>query len=175
MNARIKLLHKIAQNAVNQLTTDEVNKTNTVAGAPPVFTATSFYPTIITGFAAKNVPWINGLSNVLNDSLYYSSNGQINLTWMKNNNFNVGTTQIPSQDLKNIANFCKEVYQRLYTNLGTDFEQPLTTQQIAERVGYLNNNQYLNNLPLAMSSGQLTTKLGGNLKTIIKNYLLQIK
>lgn len=175
MNARIKLLNKIAQTATNQMVTDEVNKTKTVAGSPPVFSASSAYPSLVLGFAAKNVPWIDGLSNVLNDALYYSSNGQVNLTVMKNSNFVTDTSQMPSEDLKNVANFCKVVYQYLYTDHGKNFAQALTAPQIAEKINFLNNHQSLNNLPVSMSSGQLTTKLGGNLKTIIKNYLLQIK
>lgn len=174
MKARLKILNKIAQTTTTQ-TTDAVNQTNSVSGAPPEFTATNYYPSIIIGFTSKNVPWINGLTNVLNLALFYTSNGQVNLTWMKNNNFNIGTTAIPSQDLKNIANFCKVLYQNIYTNLGQNYQQPLNTQQIAEKINILNNNQFLNNLPTTMISGQLQSKLGGNLKTIIKNYLLQIK
>jgi hypothetical protein len=175
MNARIKLLNRIGQAATGQMTTDEVNKMTSVAGTPPVFLASSIYPSLIIGFTAKNVPWINGLSNVLNEALYYSSNGQVNLTIMRNNNFTTDTSQMPSEDLKNIAIFCKMVYQYLFTNKGANFTQALTPQEISEKVNFLNNHQSLNNLPVSMSSGQLTAKLGGNLKTIIKNYLLQIK
>lgn len=175
MSAKLKILQRIAQTSVNQVATDAVNKTKSVAGSPPTFLAASAYPSLIIGFTAKNVPWINGLSSVLNNALYYSSNGQFNLSIMKNNNFTTDTSQIPSEDLKKIANFCKVIYQYLYTDNGKIFTQPLTTQQIADKINFLDNHQSLNNLPMSMSSGQLTTKLGGNLKTIIKDYLLQIK
>lgn len=172
---RIRLLKKIAQISSEQITTDEVNKTNSVAGSPPSFIASSIYPSFIIGFGIKNVPIIDGLSKVLNNALYYSSNGQVNLNLLKNNNFNSGTTQIPSGDLKNIMEFCKLVYNNIYTNNGHNYKELLSTEQINIKIKLLDNHHSLNNLPLATSSGQLTAKLGGNLKTIIKNYLLQIK
>ena len=171
----LHILKKLAQDATNQMATDEANKNKTVAGSPPSFVASNAYPTIIQGFGAANVPWINNLSNVLNDSLYYSSNGQVHLNWMKSNNFNFGTTQIPSDDLKKIMSFCKVVYSHLYTNLGQNFKQPLNQAQIAEIVKFVNSNPALNSLPTVVSNGQLASKIGGNLKTIIQNYLLQIK
>jgi hypothetical protein len=173
--AKLAILKKLAQAATNQMATDEVNKNKSVAGAPPSFTASSAYPSLVIGFNTKNVPWINGLSNVLNDALYYTSNGQVNLQWMKTNNFGAGISQIPSQDLKNIMAFCKLMYTYVYTNLGQEFKQALTSEQIAEKINYIKSQPSLNNLPSSNTSGQLTTKLGGNLKTIIQNYLLQIK
>jgi len=172
---RFNILKKIAQGAINQMVTDEVNKNKSVAGSPTSFTATNAYPTIIQGFGANNISWINGLSNVLNDALYYTSNGQIDLNWMKSNNFNAGSSQVPSEDLKKIIAFCKAVYNYLYTNLGQNFTHLLPKDQILEKVKILTNNQSLINLPTVTNNGQLRTKIGGNLKTIIQNYLLQIK
>lgn len=169
------ILKKISQAVNNQMSTDEVNKNNSVSGNPPSFIATNNYPSLITAFDAKNLPWINQLSNVLNDSLYYCSNGQINLNWMKSNNFNSDNTQIPSTDLKKIMSFCKIIYNYLYTDLGQNYQKPLSSQQVADKIKFIYNSQPLNTLPSVMNSGQLATKIGGNLKTIIQNYLLQIK
>jgi hypothetical protein len=172
---RTEILKKLAQGTTNQMTTDEVNKNKSVAGSPPSFVASSAYPTLVQGLGTNNVPWVNRLSNVLNNALYYSSNGQVNLNTMKSNNFNAGITQVPSEDLKKIMSFCKVVYNYLYTDLGQNFKQLLSPEQIADKVKIVNSSPSLTNLPTVVSSGQLATKIGGNLKTIIQNYLLQIK
>lgn len=173
--ARLKILNKIAQAVLpTDLPTDAM-ATKPVTGSPPSFNATDFYPGITAGFQAKNVPWINGLANLLNSSLYYSSAGKVHLPWMRSVNFNFGADQAPSVDLKNIMNFTKLVYNQLFTNLGQNYQQPLTPEQIAEKVRLLRASQPYNNLSQTNPTGQLATKIGGNLKTLINNYLLQIK
>ena len=174
-SAKLAILKKLAQGATNEMVTDEVNKNKSVAGTPPSFTASSAYPSLVVGFGAKNVPWINGLSNILNDALYYTSNGQVYLQWLKSNNFGPGVSQVPSQDLKNIMTLSKVIYTYIYTNLGQDYKQALTSEEISQKINYIKSQESLNNLPTVNPFGQLNTKLGGNLKTIIQNYLLQIK
>jgi len=171
---RLKILEKIAQTTLN-LPTDQISQTKTVAGSPPTFIATDYYPSIILGFSAKNAPIINGLSNLLNNALYYSSNGQVNLSWMRSNNFNFGTSQVPSIDLKNIMELCKLLYNKIYTDLGQSYKKTLTSEEISEKVKLLDNSQYLSNLSSVQPTSQLATKIGGNLKTLIHNYLAQIK
>lgn len=172
---RFLFLQKIAQTvAPTDLPTDQVNKTNTVSGSPPSFQATDFYPTIIKGFTSRNSVLINQLSELLNQALFYSSNGQINLSKMKSDNFNTGTTNVPSEVLKYLMNFSKQVFQQLY-NSGQDYKQQLTPDDIKNRVDILKNSNFLNNLPTTNIAGQLATKIGGNIKTLIINLLTQIK
>lgn len=171
---RLKILEKIAQTTPN-VPTDAVVQTTSVSGSPPPFNVSDYYPTMITGFQAKNMPWIVGLSNLLNTVMYYSSNGKVTLPWMKSNNFNVGTDQIPSLDLRNLMNFSKLVYNQIFTNLGQPYKAQLTSEQIAIKVNTLKSSQFLNNLSSVQPGGQVATKIGGNVKTLIQNYLLQIK
>lgn len=171
---RIKLLKKIAQTPPN-LPTSGVSQTTVVSGSPPSFIASSYYPSTIIAFQAKNIPWINGLANLLNIATYYSSNGQVNLSWMRSNNFNFSTDQVPSTDLKNLMVFSKLVYGQLFTNSGAAYQQPLTPQEISDKIKILNSSQALNNLSAVQPTSQLSTKIGGNLRELIKNYLLQIK
>lgn len=174
--ARLKILNKIAQaTPPANLPTSSVANTKPVAGSPPSFKADDWYPSLRIGFQNKNVPWINGLANLLNTSLYYSSDGKTHLNWMRSVNFNFGTDQVPSVDLKNLMLFSKMVYQQLFTNLGQAYTQQLTPEQIAEKIQYLRTSQPFNNLSQVSPTGQLSTKIGGNLKTLIYNYLLQIK
>ena len=172
---RLKILNKIAQAALPTNLPTAATSNNPVTGSPPAFNASDYYPSIIIGYTSKNMPWINGLMNLLNTSLFYTSSGKVHLPWMRSVNFNFGTDQVPSVDLKNIMNFTKLVYNQILTNLGQAYQQPLTPQQIAEKIRILTASQPFNNLSQVNPSGQLSTKIGGNLKTLINNYLLQIK
>jgi hypothetical protein len=172
---RLRILRRLAQVNSPEIPTDEVAKTTSVSGSPPSFNALDSYPSIITAFQSKNVPWINGLGNLLNTCLYYTSNGKVTLPWMKSNNFNFDASQVPSVDLKNLMNLTKLVYTQLFTNLGQPYKAQLTPLQIAEKISNLNSNQFLNNLSSIQSGGQINTKIGGNVKNLIQNYLLQIK
>lgn len=172
---RIQFLEKMAQATPPNVPTEEVAETTSVSGSPPPFNALDYYPTMITGFQAKNMPWINGLSQLLNTVMFYSSNGKITLPWMRSNNFSFSGDQVPSADLKNLMNFTKLVYNQLYTNVGSVYKQQLTPAQIAEKIRLLSSSQFLNNLSSVQPGGQVATKIGGNVKTLIHNYLLQIK
>lgn len=161
---RLKILEKIAQ-----------TQTKSVAGSPPKFVASDIYPSIMTAFQSKNVPLINALADLLNTVMYYTSNGQVNMMQLRNNNFNLGTDQVISADLKNLMEFSKILYNQVFTNLGVDFKSPLSSQQISDKITVLKNSSYLNNLSNANLTGQVATKVSGNPKELIKNYLLQIK
>lgn len=173
---RIRVLEKLAQTmAPNNLPSAEVTSTQTVSGSPPSFNAADYYPGIIKGFTSRNISIINGLVNALNQGLYYTSNGQVHLPWMRSVNFNFGTDGVPSVDLKNLMGFSKQLYQLVFTNHGTEDNTELTPQEIAKRIAPLKTSQFINNLSTTNPMGQLSTKIGGNIKTIINNYLLQIK
>lgn len=172
---RLKVLIKIAQNVPQDLPTDSVANTQPVTGSPPLFNASDYYPSMRIGFQVKNMPWINGLANLLNTSMFYASSGKVTLPWMRSVNFTFGTDQVPSVDLRNIMNFTKLVYNQLFTNLGQAYQQPLTPDQIIEKIELLRNSQFYNNLSRVNPTGQLSIKIGGNLKTLINSYLLQIK
>jgi hypothetical protein len=166
-----RIINKLGQNIPENLPTEEVTATQTVSGNPPNFIPSNYYPELVAAFNSRNIPIINKLSNIINQALYYTSNGKIHLLWMYNKNFNFDSSISPSIELKNLMNFSKLMFQQLFSNLN----KPLSSQEILVRINALSNSLPLNSLPQTSKSGQLTTKIGGDLKTIIKNYLLQIK
>lgn len=172
---RLKLWEKIAQTPPANTPTTQVAQTTTVSGSPPVFVASDWYPSVIVGFQSKNTPIINGLSNLLNTALFYTSNGQVHLPWMRQQNFVFGSDQFPDPNLRNLMNFSKLVYQQIFTNMGAPYQQPLTQPQIAEKIALLRNSPFLGNLSATNPTSQLATKISGNVRELITNYLLRIK
>jgi hypothetical protein len=171
----MKIFKKIARAAIpsNAEGITDTTKT-TVSGSPKAFIATNYYP-IILAFSSRNAPLINGLTNILNNALYYSSNGKIEMDWMKNANFNFDISNTPSEDLRNLMGFAKQLYLQVYTNNGQLDKRALTAQEISGRLNPLKFSQYLNNMNATGVTSQLNTKIGGNTKTLINNYLSQIK
>lgn len=173
---RRRIIEKLAQmSQPDNLQTDEVTQTKTVSGSPPSFNPADFYPNIIKTFNPRNMPIINGLTNALNQALYYTSNGKVHLQWMRSVNFNFGTDDIPSVDLKNLMGFAKQLYNSIFTNNGDTDTQALNSTEIIQRIAPLKSSQFINNLSNTNPMGQLSAKIGGNIKTIINNYLLQIQ
>ncbi len=160
---RLKLLNKIAQEA------------KSVSGSPIDFDITTKYPTTILGLTAKNIAPLNKVGDLLNNALYYLSDGEKDLEWMKSVNFNFDTSAAFSIDLKNVMIFSKLLYHNLMTNLGVDFKEQLPANEIANRVRILSTSQPLTSLSSSNLSGQLSSKIGGNLKTLILQALTQIK
>lgn len=173
---RRRIFEKLAQAAPpDNLPTTEVTQTQTVSGSPPVFIATDYYPSMVIGLTSKNATIINGLTNLLNQALFYTSGGNVHLQWMKSVNFNFGTTDIPSVDLKNLMGLAKQIYNQLYMNQGEPYSKQLTPQEIAKKLAPLKSSNFISNLSSTSPMGQLSSKIGGNVKTLINNYLLQIQ
>lgn len=175
MSQRILKLAEYFQYKLSQIKTPQDSvKPTTVSGSPQAFIASDYYP-IVLAFTAKNAVIINSLSNILNNALYYSSNGKIHLQWMKSVNFNFDMSNTPSADLRNLMGFTKQVYLQIFTNNGQLDKKALTAQEIANRLNPLKYSQYLSNMSATGTNSQLNTKIGGNVRTLINNYLLQIK
>lgn len=177
-NIRYKILQKLAQTTTTtpdaSIPSPAVATTQSVSGSPPDFTPSAIYPGINKAFGTRNAAVINGLANILSQSLYYTSNGQVSLSSMKNNNFGAGTSDVPSPNLRNLMNFAKAVYNSLFTYKGQEYKEALKPEQIKTLVDALKANQSLSNLPVTSLTNQLSTKIGGNTKTIINNLLLNI-
>jgi len=172
---RKRIFKKMAQAAPTPLPTNQQIASDVVSGSPPSFVATNWYPSIITAFQTKNTGLINRLSNLINDALFYASDGKVHLPWMRSVNFMFGVDQAPSIDLKNLMIFSKLLYNNIFTNLGQAYTQPLNTDQIKEKIDKLTQSTQFNNLTQTGASSQLSTKIGGNLKELIRNNLLQIR
>lgn len=174
-NSRLKILQKISQSVPAGLPTDNQADINTVSGTPPAFIAADMYPSLRIGFQNQNVPWINRLGTLLNTAMYYSSSGKVHMQWMRGVNFTFGTDQIPSTDLKNLMNFSKLVYNQMFSNMGQAYQQALKPEQIAEKKRILLTSQPYMNLSSTNPTGQMATKIGGNIKSLINDLLLQIR
>lgn len=173
---RNRILTKMAQaTPPPNLPSEEVSKTKTVSGAPSYFDIVQYYPTIITAFGSQNMNWITRLINVVNQALFYTSDGQIQFKWMENNNFNFGIDSAPSPDLKNLMGFSKQIHDNIFLNNGSKHEKQLTSEEISKKVQNLKSSSFLSNLSQTSPMGQLKSKLGGDAKTLIKDILLQIK
>jgi len=178
MNKQIRnrILSKMAQmEPPSNLPSEEVAKTKTVSGTPSYFDIVQYYPTIITAFGSQNMNWITKLIDVVNQGLFYTSDGQIQFKWMENNSYNFGTDSVPSVDLKNLMGFSKQIYSNLFTNNGVEYKQQLTAEEIAKKIQTLKSSSYLSGLSQSNPMGQLQSKLGSNIKTLINDILLQIK
>lgn len=173
---RNRILSKMAQlEPPSNLPTEEVTETKTVSGSPSYFDIVQYYPTIITAFGSQNMNWITKLVNVVNQALFYTSDGQIQFKWMENASYNFGTDSVPSVDLKNLMGFSKQIYSNLFTTNGAEYKRALTPEEIANKVQTLKSSSHLSNLSQSSPMGQLRSKLGGDVKTLINDILLQIK
>jgi hypothetical protein len=165
---------KLAQTQ-NNLPTTQVAKTKPVINNPPSFTATDWFPNVIVGFRERNIPAINGLTGLLNMAMFYTSDGQVHMQRLREQNFIFATDQIPDTNLRNLMSFSKLVYQTLFTHNGQPYQQALDSQQIAEKVNLLQSSPFLLNLSATSPTSQLAAKIGGNVREFIFNYLQRIR
>jgi hypothetical protein len=159
----------------SNLPTEKVTETKTVSGSPTSFSPRDHYPGIITAFDIRNLPSIDKLSNLLNQGLYYNSDGQVDLPWMRSVGFNFGTSSVPSVDLKNLMGFAKQMYKTIYTDNEAPYKLPLKPNEIHDKIELLKTSPFLTNLPSTNPMGQLSSKIGGNIKSLILDTLAQIR
>lgn len=141
---------------------------------PPNFQASSIYPAIYSGFNLSSVTIIDQICNVLNIAIHYSTLGKINFTILKNNNFSIDYSGLPSPDQRNLVGLSKKLYHLLINN-GLKFQKPLEANQIHNIINNLINSQELNNLPSTNNNGIINQKLQGNLKTILTTLFNNLK
>lgn len=173
---RLKILTKLAQTQTTDQPTETEQKP-TVPGSPNAFQASSFYPTLNKGWGTQNARIIDGLINVLNTILYYSSNGQVQMTGgnkpLSSNNFQIDESAY-GDPMRKILLFSKTVFKELL-NSKNDFAQPLPDNERRARIARVKADQSLNSLPTTNPTGQLGTKLPSNAKTLIITYLDQLR
>ena len=104
--------------------------------------------------------------------MHYSTFGKVNFEKLKNNNFSIDSSSLPSPDQKNLVNFSKNIF-KYFLNSGNSFNKKLTSSQIKLFVDDLLSSQEISNLPV--SGGLLSQKISGNLKTLIINLLTNLK
>jgi len=171
IKSRKKVLEKIAQTAP---TVPATTPAPAAVPPPPTFQASLVYPNISTGFNTTTVGIINQLVNLLNTAVHYATGGKVNFQTLRNSNFTLDASTMPSPDQKNLVNLSEKVYKNLLNN-GTVFAKALTGIEVAEIIGRLINSQELNSLSSLNPSGPIAQKITGNLKTNIAAYLNYIK
>jgi hypothetical protein len=160
---RISILKKIA-----------ITAPNSVSGTPQRFIVAELYPTAVTGLTPANTDKLTLVMSNINQAIYYSSNGKFDLMDLKNSSFIKDVSgEIP--DLRNLILFSQLIYNNLLTDAGAKFEKQLSPQEIKRRIDLLIGSMPLNNLPSTNPTGQLSTKIHGNLKELIKTKLREIK
>lgn len=151
---------------------------STVNGYPPNLDVYSLNPNITNGYKINTniITYISYICRILNSALFYTSNGDKNYTFANQyrNGFNSQYTGLKSQDMKHIIDFSKQVFQQIFKN-NDNFQQPLTAKQIYDSILILENSSPLNSIPTTNSSSQLSTNIGGDVKTKIREYLAAIK
>jgi hypothetical protein len=168
---RKKLLKKLSQNTIS--TSKIIEEKNNYGLAPiPTFIASSAYTSLFSAFNVESVLIINKIVELLNKALHYSTFGKVNFEKLKNNNFSIDSSSLPSPDQKNLVNFSKNIF-KYFLNSGNSFNKKLTSNQIKLFVNDLLFSQEISNLPV--SGGLLSQKISGNLKTLIINLLTNLK
>ena len=174
MNIRSRLrMIRLAQ-VTPSIPTDQVAATAPIPPPPPDFQASAIYPGIRIGFASNSITIIDELVSLLNIALHYTTAGAINILKLRSMNFIFDASQSPSVDQRNLMNFSKKIFTTLL-NSGQPFVQKLDATKIEEMVDTLLASQELNQLSQVNPSGLLATKIPGNLKTTITNYLNYLK
>jgi hypothetical protein len=167
---------KILKKAIEKLPdlpTDQVVKTSPVSGNLTAFVASSKYPSLKNAFQSSAITRINELSEYLNKVLFYSSTGSYDMNKLFQKSFNYSASDIPpySKDLKYILLFCKDIYNIIY-NSGLAYNNKfLDKETYLDKFNSLLKNQHLNNLSQVNPASELASKVSGNTKADIKNYL----
>lgn len=171
---RLKLLKKVAQ-AAETTNNNETTGPTTVSGSPTDCSVVSYFPTSSETWGANNLTFIQQIINDLNDGIYVLSQGQLDFNKLRAQAFNVDVSKYPDRILKNIIIFSKLVYNVMLTDNGSNFANQLTPeikkQKISQLTGALSNG----GIPDGGINQFLTTKIGGNLKSLITNNLSNIK
>lgn len=152
---RLKLLKKIA-----------------AGNAPDV--SINYFPSVIKAWEQNNVTFIKNIIDILNDSIYSLTDGKTDFSKLKQQNFSIDISQFNSP-IKNIVAWAIEFYSNMLSNDGKDFDAKLEKEQRVDIVNKLKQNQLFTSIPDGGINQELSSKIGGNFKTMILNELNAIK
>lgn len=162
---RIKILEKLSQ--ANP-------ETKLISGSPTNVDINSFPNKIIFAWGNNNHTAIQKLIDLLNDTLFYLTSGQIDFYKMKNSGFITDISQYHSE-LKFIILLSKIIYNNILSNLGQAFENKLTSEEKKEIIDKIKSDVSLDSIPNSGINSILQNKIGGNFKSLILNILSSIK
>jgi hypothetical protein len=162
---RLKIITKLAQAQPTQPTT------TTPTLAPPPAPPSDLFSYLNEGYNGPTAQLITGLTGQLNSALYYASQGKDNFQKIINNNLDLSGA---APDNKNVGMISQKFYNT-FLNRKNPFTKKIDGSVIRNWSDTLLNSSEYNNLSQINPTGLLATKLQGNLKTIIQNYINQIK
>jgi hypothetical protein len=173
LKERLRLLTRIAQTAPAASNSALPQSAPTPAATippAPAFRATDVWGWLARDYGSQTILTINSLVSLLNTALHYSSNGQYNFQILKNENFQVDPSGVPSVDTKNLIFLSSMVY-RTFLNAGHEFRTKPTGTQIAGWANNIINSQPFLNLSQVNPTGPLAQKIQGNIKDMILNFV----
>lgn len=162
---RFRFLNKLAQ------TTPAAPTVAPVVLSPPTNVPNDLFSHLATGYNGGTVALLTGLTNQLNVALHYASQGQDNFQDIINNNMDLSGA---APDQKNVGMISQKLYNT-FLNRKNPFNKKISPQDIHTWADTIINSPETNNLTQIKPTSTLATKLQGNLKTTIVNYLNQIK
>lgn len=168
MTFRSRMFQALAQAATKA-------PTPTISGRPTQVIVSSLFPSVITGWGANNLAYIQGIVNALNNALFYLSNGELDFNKLRLVSFQSDPSGIPDQYLLAVVRFAKTIFDTMLMNGANIFKAPITPQDKGARILRLETALSSSNIPDGSINPQLTTHIGGNLKTILTNTLHNIK
>lgn len=177
--ARLKILTKISQMADATTSPDETVSQSTPATTvttvpPPAFIASQIWGWLPSAYNTNTMGTINSMISLLNTALHFASNAQLNFQILRNENFQVDPSAIPSVDAKNLTNLSLLIF-RTFLNGGNQPPQKPSPQMIAQWCNQIVNSQAFLNLSQMNPTGPVAQKIPGGLKDTIMNdtrYLL---
>lgn len=169
---RLKWLLKLGQTTPSNTTTGPT----TVSGSPSPMETSVYFPSVSKAWGPENVNNIQYIINLLNQSLYVLSSGQMDLNQLRVSQFNVDTSKYPDAVIMAVVRFSQLFYHRVLTNSGNQaFDNVLTTEERKQRINQL--IQYVNSsaLPGGPINSFLKSKINGDLKELLLAGLALIK
>jgi hypothetical protein len=157
MKLRQRILTKLAQTPV-------------VLNPPPTIPS-DLFSHLAEGYNSGTVSLLQGLVNQLGIALHYASQGKDNFQKIINNNMDLSGA-FPDQ--KNIGTICQKIFNS-FLNRKAAFKTKVSATNIHTWSDYILNSQEYSNLSQINPTSLLAIKLQENLKTLILNYLNQIK
>lgn len=163
---RLRMLTKLAQTQAPQPETT----TPTLAAPPAV--PTDLFSHLAEGYNANTIPLLVALTEQLNTALHYASNGKSNFQKIIGNNLDLSGA---APDEKNVGAVSKKLFDTFLNKKNSFNGKRILPNDIHNWADALTSSSEYSNLSQIKPTSTLATKLQGNLKTEIQNYMNQIK
>jgi hypothetical protein len=180
LKERIKALERLAQSAASTGTQGAQTGTQgTGQGAqtsvqPPQRSpaASTLFPAVTIGWDSSRVPYVNRIVSMLDIATGIGTNGRYNFKILWDNKFPAGTDSEFASPVKDLLILFRRVYLQFLNN-GVNFQKPLNTGEIIQRVNAILNAPEITKLEQINQAGPLG-KAGvslANLRQTLMNML----